>query len=98
MEATLSQTCPQHDDPFECPDNLMYWSPPLDEYGLIVHDGGASYVLVAACPWCGRKLPDSKREQWFDELEKLGYESPLVDEVPTPFDSDRWYRDGPRKA
>jgi len=98
MAAALSQACPQHDDPFECPDNLLYWSPPLDEYGLIVHDGGASYVLVAACPWCGRKLPDSRREQWFVELEKLGYDSPLVDEVPAPFDSDRWYRDGPRQA
>ena len=39
MAEALVQACGQHDDPFECPDNLIYWSSPLDEYGLIVHDG-----------------------------------------------------------
>lgn len=64
MAAALSQACPEHNDPFECPDNLFCWCPPLDEYGLVIHDGGASYVFVSTCPWCGRRLPDSKRERW----------------------------------
>ncbi len=93
MAAALSQACFEHDEPFECPDNLVYWCPPLDEYGLIVHDGGRSYLLVSVCPWCGRRLPDSKREQWFAELEKIGVDSPLVDKLPAPFDSDQWYRE-----
>ncbi len=48
---------------------------------------------MSACPWCGRRLPDSKRERWFAELEKLGVDSPLVDKLPAPFDSDQWYRE-----
>ncbi len=44
-------------------------------------------MLVAAYPWCGRKLPGSRREQWVAELENLGYRSALVAELPAPFDS-----------
>ncbi len=50
-------------------------------------------MLMSACSWCGRRLPDTKRERWFAELEKLGVDSPLVDKLPAPFDSDQWYRE-----
>jgi hypothetical protein len=93
MAEALTQACAQHENPFDCPDNLVYWSPPLDEYGLIVHDGGPSYVLISTCPWCGSKLPDSRREAWAAELEKLGYDTPFFDEVPAAYQSDAWYRD-----
>jgi hypothetical protein len=92
MAEALTQGCAQHENLFECPDNLIYWSPPLDEYGLIVHDGGRSYVLISTCPWCDRRLPNSKREAWATELEKVGVESPFFDEGPAPFASDAWYR------
>ncbi len=91
MSAQLSQRCEQHSDPFEC-ENVIYWSPRFDEYGLIIHDGGASYVVVEHCPWCGKKLPKSKRERWFKELERLGFEEPLFADVPSSFESDEWYR------
>src|SRR5262245_23164259 len=32
-----------------------------NEYGIIIHDGGTSYVLILYCPWCGTKLPESLR-------------------------------------
>jgi hypothetical protein len=92
MSAHLSQPCGQHADPFDCSDNIMYWAPPFDEYGLIIHDGGRSYIVVEYCPWCGKRLPPSKRDRWFQELEALGVDSPLVDNIPSRYESDAWYR------
>jgi len=92
MAARLSEQCGRHADPFDCPDNVIYWSAPFDEYGLIVHDGGTSYLLVEYCPWCGRRLPESKRDRWFDELERLGIKNPSLDDAQEPYASDAWYR------
>jgi hypothetical protein len=93
MSAQLSKTCERHSDPADC-DNVIYWSPTLDEYGLIVHNGGAAtYWVIEHCPWCGMKLPESKRDRWFRELETLGFEDPLGEDIPPLFESDEWYRD-----
>jgi hypothetical protein len=61
MEEGLKFDCSQHSDVFGCPDSLVYYSVHSNEYGLIVHDGGTSYIGIAYCPWCGAKLPGSKR-------------------------------------
>jgi hypothetical protein len=37
------------------------------EYGIPVLDGGTSYITLDFCPWCGTKLPESKRDAYFDE-------------------------------
>ena len=44
--------------------------PKFKEYGIPVLDGGESFIVIQFCPWCGKKLPDSRREQYFDELER----------------------------
>jgi hypothetical protein len=74
------------------PDALVSYSPKFNEYGLIIHDGGSSVVLVSFCPWCGTRLPDSLRERWFSELEALGFDDPAVQEIPEKFTSEEWYR------
>jgi hypothetical protein len=56
----------------ECPDALIAYSPKFNEYGIIVHDGGLSFVQIHHCPWCGTKLPESERDGWFDALERNG--------------------------
>ena len=61
MEEALKLECSQHADVFECPDSLVYYSDRSNEYGLIVHDGGTSYIVIEYCPWCGAKLPESQR-------------------------------------
>lgn len=71
MNAALTFTCEQHADPFECADSLVVYNEPFDEYGLAVHDGGASYVLIRHCPWCGGTLPEGRRDDWFDATENL---------------------------
>ena len=70
---------------------LISYNEVFDEYGINVPEDGCSYILVEYCPWCGRKLPVSKREQWFEELEKLGFEDPLFDEtIPAIYKSGEW--------
>jgi hypothetical protein len=61
MEEGLKLDCSQHEDVFGCPDTLLYYSDRSDEYGLIVHDGGTSYIVIGYCPWCGAKLPEAQR-------------------------------------
>jgi hypothetical protein len=66
--------------PFACADALVVYNEVLDEYGLPVHDGGPSYVLISHCPWCGKSLPEGQRDRWFDETEALG----LADDASLP--------------
>jgi hypothetical protein len=85
--------CTHHDACKSCPDQVIYHSLIFDEYGIIIHDGGSAVYTISYCPFCGKKLPDSKRDRWFDELEALGYESPLVDDdIPKNYESDAWYK------
>lgn len=87
MTQALAFDCAQHADPFECADSLMVYNEVLDEYGLPVHDGGASYVLVAICPWCGARLPESQRDRWFDETEAKGFTD---DTLPPEYRTGAW--------
>jgi hypothetical protein len=70
MEAELERKCEEHPEPFDCPDQIVYYSAEFTEYGIIVHDGGSSYSVIDFCPWCGNQLPRSKRET--GSLEKEG--------------------------
>jgi len=60
------------------------------EYGLKIIDGGSSYLEINFCPWCGSRLPDSLRDEWFDRLEYLGID-PAVNKIPEEFLNDLWY-------
>lgn len=63
----------------------------FDEYGIPCAEDGVSVILIDHCPWCGKKLPESKREEWFDKLEKLGFYDPLFDDdIPEEFKSAQW--------
>jgi hypothetical protein len=90
MKHELSRECEHHETKFECADMLIYYEAPLNEYGLIIHDGGPSYILMKYCPWCGSKLPESKRDEYFDKLENLGFED--YDDAPIQFQSQEWWK------
>lgn len=90
MSSALDFFCAQHADPFECADALVVYNEIFDEYGLVIHDGGASYLLLSYCPFCGTKLPDSARDRWFDETEALGLEGD--DLLPRAFRTGAWRR------
>jgi hypothetical protein len=55
MNDEVSRACPEHTDPFECPDAIIYYSGQFGDYGIIVHDGGSSIIVIGYCPWCGKK-------------------------------------------
>lgn len=93
MAEQVTLECDMHPNPFDCGDRVAFWSAQYDEYGLVVHDGGATYILVQHCPWCGTALPESRRDRWFDELEAMGFEDPLQGDIPERYRSDAWYRD-----
>lgn len=63
MSENLKHQCDQHDDPFDCPDYILHYVKKLKEYGIVIHDGGSSYIVIKFCPWCGSKLPESLREK-----------------------------------
>ncbi|MBS0251905.1 MAG: hypothetical protein JSR78_12670 [Proteobacteria bacterium] len=90
MVDALRFECRDHDDPFACADSLIVYNEVMNEYGLIIHDGTASYVLIDHCPWCGTHLPQSLRDEWFDAVDALD----LEDGVPPParFLSSAWRR------
>jgi hypothetical protein len=63
MERQVNSSCSEHPDRFSCPDALMYFSASRGEYGIIVHDGGTSWVAIAFCPWCGAFLGNVEAER-----------------------------------
>lgn len=96
MRRALVNLCEEHEsDPFACPDMLIAYSDTFDEYGLIIHDGGPSYLVISACPFCGSDLPESRRDEWFERLEEMGIDDPLSDRIPEVFMSGAWRRARP---
>ena len=93
MLRQLSHKCDRHADPYDCPDQIVSYYAKFDEYGLIIHDGGASSVGIKFCPWCGTELPPQKRDLWFETLEQLGFKDPVRDkDLPDEFKSDAWWQ------
>jgi hypothetical protein len=91
MTGAVNHRCDKHPDPFDCPDNLIDYSPKFREYGLIIHDGGTSSCRIRFCPWCGAQLPASLRDHWFEELDRLRID-PWEGNVPEEFQSDAWWK------
>jgi hypothetical protein len=58
----------------------------FDEYWI---PAGGARQLLFFCPWCGERLPESKRDAWFDALEAQGID-PDVDPIPAPYRSGAW--------
>ena len=75
------------------PDLPIRFIPKFREHGIDILDGGSSYKLLAFCPWCGEKPPDSLREKWFDRLGELGVDPADDESVPDEYRDHRWYVD-----
>jgi len=93
MRSQVNFLCEIHNDLSQCPDSLITYEPRFNSYGLRVHDGGSSSISIHFCPWCGVSLPHSLRERWFNELDRLGFDDPFSQEIPSEYQSDAWYRD-----
>jgi hypothetical protein len=73
------------------PELPIKYNPVFREYGIRYLNGGTSSQLVSFCPWCGTRLPESLRDQWFDSLAELGLE-PEDPGVPADMRSDEWWK------
>jgi len=54
MQQQLDWRCEQHRSRWDCPDALVCKT--KNGFGLIIHDGGSSFVSIEYCPWCGKSL------------------------------------------
>jgi len=55
MQTQVEYRCPEHEDLSDCPDSLVTRLG-VGGYGIRIHDGGKSMVLITHCPWCGLQL------------------------------------------
>ena len=72
-------------------DTPLIFVPKFREFGLRILDGGSSYLVISFCPWCGKQLPSSMRDKWFDAIEELGLNPENIDSSST-FASDVWWK------
>jgi hypothetical protein len=56
MALHVNSTCDRHANRHDCPDCLIDHWPDTGIYGIIVHDGGSSMIVISHCPWCGTNL------------------------------------------
>lgn len=56
MKYHSSNHCAIHNTPFDCPDWLILRNDVTGEFGIVIHDGGQSYIKINYCPWCGQDL------------------------------------------
>ena len=56
MDYFTHSHCDVHNNVFDCPDCLIYYDKKDKQYGIIVHDGGTSFINISFCPWCGVRL------------------------------------------
>jgi len=72
-------------------ENALIYNPKFREFGIQVLDGGSSVQIISYCPWCGKSLPSSLRDEWFDRIEILGLE-PDDEGVPEEMQTDAWWK------
>ena len=87
-----TQTCDEHSNLRECTKSIVLRTPKFDEYFISPRGSTGDDIVITHCPWCGTKLPESKRYLWFERIEALGLES-WSDEIPEEYQSDRWFRE-----
>ena len=89
MNKQRTHCCQSMTDHLECGEIEIIYTPKFREYGVLYQDGRSSQ-LIKFCPWCGKELPSSLRNRWFDELDKLGLEP--EDDLPLDLNSDAWWK------
>jgi hypothetical protein len=87
----LTWYCEKHPNPRDCTDVLIIHNETFDEYEIANRHGDSSVTIIQFCPWCGVKLPEAKRDRWFKELEALGFDNPLEQDIPEKYKTSAWY-------
>ena len=72
------------------------YSPSMREYYISLKDP-IVVDTIAYCPWCGTKLPESLRDQYFDTLKQEynidnDIDAEEVGTLPAEFKTDAWWK------
>jgi hypothetical protein len=59
----LTWHCEMHPNLEDCLDVLIIHNQRFDEYAIAKQHGDSSVTMIQYCPWCGVKLPESKRDR-----------------------------------
>ena len=51
MKYHIEYKCDTHKYSFDCPDKIINYSEKQNIYGIIIHDGGSSFIEIEFCPW-----------------------------------------------
>lgn len=89
--STTQHCCEEMDRHLAQGEVAIRFLPRFREYGITILDGGQALQVINHCPWCGRALPTSLRDEWFGLLETLGLE-PTSRDVPIDMRTDAWWR------
>lgn len=74
-------------------DKLIHYNPCFNEYGIPFPDGSSSMLIIHFCPWCGKRLPQSRRYQWCDLIEQMGF-NPEDNRIPSEYRTNEWWAKG----
>jgi hypothetical protein len=74
------------------PGRVLDWFASWDEYRIPMPYDGYSSTLIRHCPFCGYRLPESKRQLWYERLCSMGFDDPDNDDLPSEFETDQWWR------
>jgi hypothetical protein len=66
MKHFAQTACERHPDRFDCADSLIHYSEPHNKFGIIIHDGGSSFLTFNYCPWCGTRLGRGSPQRMID--------------------------------
>lgn len=87
-------------EPFQPCDQLLFlvgeedfpliYKPKYRQYGILYFDQ-RSYVRIEFCPFCGQKLPESLRDEYFARLEEMGLS---LENAPPEMRTDEWWNGG----
>lgn len=95
MSRSAKPSPPHHCDEMSCRlgggEVAIVYLPKFREYGIRIQDGGTSFQRIQYCPWCGRTLPPSLRNRWFEELDRLGLE-PESPDLPECYRTSAWWQ------
>lgn len=73
-------------------DTAIRYIPKFREYGIAICDGGSSFQVINYCPWCGKKLPKSLRNEWFDIVyDELKLDDMDDDNLPEDMKTSTWW-------
>jgi hypothetical protein len=95
MNSKLMYCCGAMEEEINDPRVFIEYAPKYREYSIGTIDQKIVRIIFM-CPWCGKKLPKSLREEWFDILEKdFRLDDPWDKEqeifIPNEFKSDEWW-------